>query len=240
MKILSLLMIAAGAAASSLRGDFDADVVEPPTGDFEVGDFEADVVEPSSGRSLSSDCAGSASYLGCYRNRNMERALPVKIPGQDHSAAACHAECLALGMPIFAREWKGQCFCGPAGVDYGMHGPRGGCDCCGSNVGGNAMCVWMAGGTPEGCGAAPSAPYLGCFRNKNRDRALDFNVGGRFHSAQTCMSECTSRGFKYFAREWKGQCWCGDKSNYGKHGTTDGCDCCGGNVGANKMCVWGA
>lgn len=31
-------------------------------------------------------------------------------------------------------------FCGSG--NYDMHGPAKDCDCCGSNVGGNKMCVW--------------------------------------------------------------------------------------------------
>ena len=27
-------------------------------------------------------------------------------------------------------------------------------------------------------------------------------------------------------------------TDYDKHGTTTGCDCCGDNVGGRKMCVW--
>ena len=53
-----------------------------------------------------------------------------------------------------------------------------------------------------------------------------------------CEEEYEKKGFKYFAREWKGQCFCSNVNDYGMHGTKDGCDCCGGNVGGNKMCVY--
>ena len=104
------------------------------------------------------------------------------------------------------------------------------------------MCVWTTamGDLAPGCdpGEHPSAPYLGCYENKNRDRAFFYQVKGRNHSARECQEECSKKGYAYFAREWRGQCFCDSTPTYSKHGPASNCDCCGSNVGANKMCVW--
>ena len=139
---------------------------------------------------------------------------------------------------------KGQCFCdngGGGGQSYDVHGPASNCDCCKDNVGANKMCVWtkVAEAAPNcDAGEHPSAPYLGCYKDKNRDRAMPYQVKGRNHSARDCQEECTKKGYAYFAREWRGQCFCGSTTSYSDHGPASDCDCCGSNVGANKMCVW--
>lgn len=94
--------------------------------------------------------------------------------------------------------------------------------------------------TPLGCHDEVDSKhwYMGCFADKKLDRALPHHVDGRFHSAKICQEECDSKGFKFSAREWKGLCFCGDNSNFSKHGAATDCDCCGSNVGENKMCVW--
>ncbi len=54
------------------------------------------------------------------------------------------------------------------------------------------------------------APYLGCFEDRNQRRALPYEVHGGFHSAEKCEFECNKAGYQYFARQWRGQCFCGD------------------------------
>ena len=189
-------------------------------------------------RSSKSDCVARSSYLGCYKNKNQNRALPYEV-GRGYSANECETACTEEGYVHFAREWKGQCFCSN-GSDYDKHGSTTDCDCCGDNVGENKMCVWMAGPAAPGCdgSGAPAAPYLGCYNDKNMKRALPYEVSGRGHSAKDCQDECADKGMKYFAREWKGQCFCSEDDDFGKHGTASDCDCCGNNVGLKKMCVW--
>jgi hypothetical protein len=201
------------------------------------GEFETDVGNTSS-RNLD-DCVARSSYLGCFNNKNNDRALPYQIGGRFHTAEHCESACTSKGYVHFALEWKGQCFCSN-GSDYDKHGSSTGCNCCGSNVGENKMCVWTAGPAAPGCdgSGAPSAPYLGCYQDKNLNRAMPYEVDGRGHSAKDCQDECAAKGMAYFAREWRGQCFCSDHNDYGKHGTAGGCDCCGTNVGLKKMCVW--
>lgn len=221
---LSLLAAASVASGSSLRGNFEEDIIDASTRKLQL-----------------QNCDVSSSYLGCFNNRNNHRAFPYEVDGRDHSAGKCESTCSDMGFKYFAREWKGQCFCGND-TDYDKHGSTSGCDCCDDNVGANKMCVWMAGDgeLAPGCdgNGATSSPFLGCYKNKNRDRALPHQVGGRGHSAKDCQDECSKKGMTYFAREWKGQCFCGDDNDYDKHGSASGCDCCGDNVGASKMCVW--
>lgn len=222
MKIFTVSSLAAisAASASFLRGDFETDVVD------------------TSSRNLQ-DCVARSSYLGCFKNKNNDRALPHEVGGRKHSAETCESECTNKGFTHFAREWRGQCYCSNDN-DYDKHGSTSGCDCCGDNVGANKMCVWTAGTVAPGCdeNGAPVGPYLGCYENRNNDRALPYQVNGRNHKAKDCQDECSKKGMKYFAREWKGQCFCSDDSDYGKHGSASNCDCCGSNVGARKMCVW--
>lgn len=222
MKFFTLTFFAANTTASghSLRGDFEADVMH------------------TSDRNLQ-DCVGRSSYLGCFRDRNRDRAMPHEVDGRRHSAEDCETECTKTGYMYFARQWKGQCFCSNDST-YDKHGSTSGCDCCEDNVGGGKMCVWKAEESASGCdeNGAPTGPYLGCFSNKNRDRALPHQVDGRDHSATDCHDACATKGMKYFAREWKGQCFCSEDSDYSKHGIESNCDCCGSNVGGNKMCVW--
>lgn len=222
---VSLLAAISAASGSSLRGD----------------DFQSDVVDNTQGSRNLQNCVARSTYLGCFNNRNNNRALPFEVDGRNHDAETCEAACADLDFAYFAREWRGQCFCSNES-DYDMHGGTSGCDCCEKNVGANKMCVYMIG--PEnpapGCSGngSPSANYMGCFKNKNRDRALPYMVGGRRHSAKDCQDECESKGMKYFSREWKGQCFCSNDNDFAKHGSDSGCDCCGSNVGGNKMCVW--
>jgi hypothetical protein len=101
--------------------------------------------------------------------------------------------------------------------------------------------------TAPGCGPTPGthhSPYLGCYSDKKDDRAFPYELYGgmpsRFeHGALDCERECTKRGFRYFGREYIGQCFCGNAiDDITRHGMDDGCDCCGTNVGEGKMCVW--
>ena len=152
------------------------------------------------------------------------------------------------------------------------------------------MCVYeLQPASPPPYQAAPgctdrfnAAPYLGCFEDRNNRRALPYEVHGKGLSAEFCGMKCNQAGYRYFAREWRGQCFCGDyvsayciievkiendcmyicilfvfhsytahillhvfySSNinpiqdYDRYGPASNCNCCGRNVGANKMCVW--
>lgn len=220
LTLTSLLAAITAASGSSLRGDFETDVVD------------------TSSRNLQ-NCVARSSYLGCFKNQNNDRAMSFQVADRNHSALTCESACTSKGYTFFAREWKGQCFCSND-TDYDKHGSRTGCDCCGDDVGGNLMCVWMVGDSAPGCdgNGAPSSTYLGCYENKNRDRALPYKIDGQNHSAKDCQDACSKKDLKYFAREYKGQCFCSDNSDFSKHGSASDCDCCGSNVGGNKMCVW--
>ena len=75
------------------------------------------------------------------------------------------------------------------------------------------------------------ASYLGCFKdNKDRDLPDKKNKGDK----QSCAASC--KEFKYFGRQWKQECFCGN--SYGKHGETTGCDCDGSNIGSWKNCIY--
>jgi hypothetical protein len=114
---LSLLAAVATVVGRPLRGAFDRDVVAPRRG-------------------LRTDCVDGAAYVGCYADRNNHRAMPYEVRGAGHSARECMEECRDKGYAHFARQWKGQCFCGD-GSEHTKHGEERNCDCCKDNVGGN-------------------------------------------------------------------------------------------------------
>jgi len=99
-----------------------------------------------------------------------------------------------------------------------------------------------------GCGGAGTyhSPYLGCWDDKVNDRAFPFELheghssDKRFgHGALDCERECSHRGYRYFGRQFKGQCFCGtDMSQITRHGRENNCDCCGANVGSGRFCLW--
>ncbi|KAL3791707.1 hypothetical protein ACHAWO_006269 [Cyclotella atomus] len=196
-------------------------------------------------RSLQQECAVRSTQLGCYNDKNSDRALPIEIFGpksRNILPSECEAACASAGYDLWGRQFKGQCFCGEMDATYGFgkHGTASGCDCCGDNVGSNIFCAYALDTTAPGCGdsgVSASSTYVGCYANKNLARALPVEVPGKGWSAQECEAACEERGYEYFAREWKGQCFCGT-DGYDVHGLADGCDCCGENVGGNMMCVW--
>jgi len=79
---------------------------------------------------------------------------------------------------------------------------------------------------------------LGCYEDKEDDRALDLLGKNREASLEECAELCEGHGMKYFSRQHKGQCWCGD-GEYDKHGSSSSCKNCGGeNVGAYIGCSY--
>mmetsp|Transcript_891 Transcript_891/g.1411 ORF Transcript_891/g.1411 Transcript_891/m.1411 type:complete len:428 (+) Transcript_891:265-1548(+) len=232
MNILTILLLSASAAISHANEN---------TLNLRGGDIQNNFIPEE--RELSDTCVSRSAYLGCYENRNQNRALPHEIGGRPHTARECEEACANKGFLYFAREWRGQCFCSNTD-DYNKHGTATNCDCCGTNVGANKMCVYKLQTAEAPYPAAPgctdrfnAAPYMGCYVDRNRRRALPHEVHGRGYSAEDCHVECNKAGYKYFARQWRGQCFCGNH-DYDKYGPASNCNCCGRSVGANKMCVW--
>lgn len=110
-------------------------------------------------------------------------------------------------------------------------------------IGGNDLCSTSASDTVLKSAASVSgthsSTYLGCYLDKKTARAFPFELPFKGHTAFDCERECSTRGYRFFGREFKGQCFCGNEfGSIVKHGEESGCDCCGTNVGAGKMCVW--
>lgn len=89
--------------------------------------------------------------------------------------------------------------------------------------------------------------YVGCFGDLVHDRDLPMQVKGKRGrkgwNAQSkaknldivgCSALCS--GYKYFARQSHGECFCGD--SYGKHGPALGCACDSAMVGHSRNCVY--
>ena len=78
---------------------------------------------------------------------------------------------------------------------------------------------------------------MGCFSDREGDRALPFRLEGNRKSVAECLAGCLVRGYKFAGRQYLGQCWCGN-SGYAKHGVSDCNDCSAENVGGYRSCVW--
>merc|ERR1711924_594265 len=80
--------------------------------------------------------------------------------------------------------------------------------------------------------------YVGCFGDLVQDRDLPVQARGRFGSEHIDIVGCSSlcSGYKFFGRQWHGQCFCGD--SYGKHGPALGCACDTAYVGDSRNCVY--
>lgn len=185
------------------------------------------------------------TYLGCYKDRKGDRALPKRIDGK-LSVDQCNNACTSLNYKYSARQYQGQCWCGNG--DYSKHGERDSCgDCDGPNVGGYLSCVYV--GTHIGTPSPPTTPnpsptnsvsqytYKGCYKDKNSDRALPKKISGKYSVSQ-CQTQCSMSNFKYSGRQYTGECWCGN-GQYWKHGSSTSCGACDGpDVGGYLNCVY--
>lgn len=77
-------------------------------GDINNKNFHPDDITTMEQRELSDTCVSRSTYLGCYENRNNNRALPHEIDGRGHTAEDCEKTCADEGFLYFAREWRGQ------------------------------------------------------------------------------------------------------------------------------------
>ena len=67
---------------------------------------------------------------------------------------------------------------------------------------------------------------------------MPIRITGTSHSVDYCNVECTTRGFKYSARQYDGECYCGN-SGYDKHGGSNLCGGCNSaNIGGYLSCVY--
>jgi hypothetical protein len=98
--------------------------------------------------------------------------------------------------------------------------------------------VWRINDVAPGCrGDYDDTAYLGCYADRNSHRVLSRAVDGR-RDAGDCRAWCQGRDYEYFGREWRGQCFCGNREDYHRHESAKDCDCCGRNVGSHKICMW--
>jgi len=76
--------------------------------------------------------------------------------------------------------------------------------------------------------------YVGCFRDKTDDRDLPFRKSR--YQLNDCALACG--GFRYFGRQFNGECWCGD--SFGKHGQAadEECACDSDDIGLDHSCIY--
>jgi len=76
--------------------------------------------------------------------------------------------------------------------------------------------------------------FVGCFGDLEHDRDFPLQRKDKHMDIVGCSALCS--GYKYFARQANGMCFCGDE--YGKHGPALGCACSTANVGHSRNCVY--
>lgn len=166
-------------------------------------------------------------YVGCYKTGKSRILNFSKGKGVD--AAQCREICESAGFKYAGLQGKGECKCGNSGYD--RYGETSGCDCeNSSNVGKKKSCVYKT-------NFEPPSNYLGCFKEKKKNRALPKNTRVSGKTPSQCVELCTKQGYIYAGRSNNGQCWCGNKG-YNKFGHSMHCDCYGKNVGKWKNCVY--
>ncbi|XP_038050913.1 WSC domain-containing protein ARB_07870-like [Patiria miniata] len=153
-------------------------------------------------------------YIGCYKDNTGDRALRGSEVKDESSMSWqwCMKNC--INYNYMGLEFGDECFCGD-NSDYYRH-DNGGTDC-------STTC--------EGNSGQPG--YLGCYEDSIYDRALQGSEEKDESSMswQWCMSKC--KNYNYMGLEFGNECYCGDNSDYGKHGNGGtGCSLtCEGNSG---------
>eukprot|EP00588_Corethron_pennatum_P018240 CAMPEP_0194305688 /NCGR_PEP_ID=MMETSP0171-20130528/3061_1 /TAXON_ID=218684 /ORGANISM="Corethron pennatum, Strain L29A3" /LENGTH=418 /DNA_ID=CAMNT_0039057293 /DNA_START=50 /DNA_END=1306 /DNA_ORIENTATION=+ len=78
--------------------------------------------------------------------------------------------------------------------------------------------------------------YTGCYKDTKRNRMFSYEAQSSDASTDKCAELC--KGYRFFARQYKGQCFCGNRDDYDRHGSSSSCDCEGSNVGGYLACVY--
>eukprot|EP01062_Namystynia_karyoxenos_P041518 TRINITY_DN30258_c0_g1_i4.p1 TRINITY_DN30258_c0_g1~~TRINITY_DN30258_c0_g1_i4.p1 ORF type:complete len:275 (+),score=3.57 TRINITY_DN30258_c0_g1_i4:66-827(+) len=87
--------------------------------------------------------------------------------------------------------------------------------------------------------ASSGVGYMGCYVDKRNDRDLPNQQPRQQmpYSRDQCATACRSSKSKYYALQYKAECWCGD--SYGKHGTATNCKCPANSPNMSwKSCVY--
>lgn len=80
--------------------------------------------------------------------------------------------------------------------------------------------------------------YVGCFKDDKSDRDLPvlkrLGKNRRHLDLEACSTICS--GYKFFARQGNGKCFCGN--SYGRHGPASHCRCDSNQIGHLKNCIY--
>lgn len=173
-------------------------------------------------------------YVGCFNDDSSERALQEFV-GKKMSNSECSSACVARGFQFFGLQWNGQCRCG--NNDYDKYGSSDECTCSKFNKGAYLNCVYRNTEIfPPHSQAISNNKYLGCFKDKNKDRALEEHLQGK-HTTEQCIVECRDIGHKYAGIQFKRECWFGS-GDYNKHGVGLCAPCESNNIGPYTNCVY--
>ena len=75
--------------------------------------------------------------------------------------------------------------------------------------------------------------YIGCFRDCKKNKRDLPHLKPKGNKDQ-CNRSC--KGYKYFGRQWKQECWCGN--NYGSQGKSSPCKLHAHNIGPCRNAVY--
>lgn len=78
--------------------------------------------------------------------------------------------------------------------------------------------------------------YVGCFRDDKSDRDLPFLKWSRNRNLDLVACSTLCSGYKFFARQGNGKCFCGN--SYGRHGPESRCRCDRKQIGRLMNCVY--
>jgi len=185
-----------------------------------------------------------------------DRMFSYEAQNRDASTEECGELCKEY--KYFALQFKGQCFCGN-NDDYDRHGSSGSCSCESDNVGKYIACVYdtfsqapvvsplmspvaspSKAPTSSPINSPTSSPssyeYKGCYKDNKSNRMFSKMAQRRGATTIECANLC--KGYKYFSRQSKGQCFCGNSDNFDKHGSSSSCKCNSSNVGSYSACVY--
>ncbi|KAF6201578.1 hypothetical protein GE061_003970 [Apolygus lucorum] len=178
------------------------------------------------------------NYLGCFKEvegrlmkgamLNYERSL---------TRERCMSECRARGMRYFGLQYRHECFCSNDRPSFELIADIMECD---------MKCSGNPGETCGGYGRLSvydSKPdhrnYLGCFKDLEGGSRLMQGAMKKFERTLTleiCLSECRSKGFRYFGLQYNHECFCSAERPPSER-TADFSECnmrCAGNPG--EMC----
>ncbi|QIW97506.1 hypothetical protein AMS68_003024 [Peltaster fructicola] len=198
--------------------------------------------------------AGNMTYFGCWSDQDPASLPYFAYDNSSNTIEVCTATCNSLGYSIAGVEYSSQCFCGNTLTYKAQQVIDSSCNfqCSGNTnetCGGFSRMSVFSRGTPAQYTPPKNLAAVGPYQYSS----CVLEVPGRALTAaattsdsltvESCAAFCS--GYKYFATEYKSECYCGDVLQSGANVTSSG-DCgltCSGNPleicgGANRLSLY--